>query len=312
MATMEAIVFEEFGGPGVLRHETGAEVPEPGPGEVRLRVAAAGVNPMDWKVRRGLLEAHFPTTFPAVPGIEVAGTVDALGEGVTGLAVGDEVFGWSRTGAYAQYALAGDVLPKPAGLSWEAAVGLPVAGETAARVLAQLGVREGEKLFLHGAAGIVGTIAVQLAVAAGVTVVGSASAANHAYLRGLGAVPVAYGDGLADRVRAAAPQGVDAVFDAAGHGVLPVAIELLGGEGTARKERIATIAATDAEAYGIAYSLPEPDFERVRGWLTAQAEGVLAGTLRLRHAETLPLKEAARAQELSESGHVRGKLVLRP
>ncbi|MFF2775270.1 NADP-dependent oxidoreductase [Streptomyces sp. NPDC058052] len=303
---MEAIVFDEFGGPEVLRHVTGAEVPEPGPGEVRLRVAAAGVNPMDWKVRRGLLEDFYPTAFPAVPGIEVAGTVDAVGDGVTGLAVGDEVFGWTTSGAYAQYALGSRLLPKPAALSWEDAVALPVAGETAARVLAEIGVREGETLFLHGAAGIVGTLATQLAVAAGVTVVGSASAPNHAHLRGLGAIPVAYGDGLADRVRAAAPRGVDAVFDAAGHGVLPVAIEL------APKERIATIASTDAAAYGIPYSVPEQDFDRVRAWLTAQAEGVLAGTLRLRRADTLPLKEAARAQELSETGHVRGKLVLTP
>ncbi|GAA3065638.1 NADP-dependent oxidoreductase [Streptomyces roseofulvus] len=310
---MEAILFEEFGGPEVLRHTTDAAVPVPGPGEVRLRVVAAGVNPMDWKVRRGFLEEFFPTTFPAVPGIEVAGTVDAVGEGVTGLAVGDEVFGWSTTGAYAQYALAGgNLLPKPAGLSWEAAVGLPVAGETAARVLEQLGVREGETLFLHGAAGIVGTIAVQLAVAAGVTVVGSASVSNHAYLRELGAIPVEYGDGLADRVRAAAPRGVDAVFDAAGHGVLPVAIALLGGEGVADKARIVTIASVDAAEHGIVYSLPEQDAERVRGWLSAQAEGVVAGTLRLRHAETFPLKEAARAQELSESGHAQGKLTLAP
>ncbi|NML52126.1 NADP-dependent oxidoreductase [Streptomyces sp. R302] len=305
---MDAIVFEEFGGPEVLRYETGAEVPEPGPGEVRLRVAAAGVNPVDWKTRSGLMTEFHPTAFPAVAGIEVAGTVDAIGEGVTGLAVGDEVFGWARSGGYAQYALAGaaEVLPKPTGLSWEAAVGLPVAGETAARVLEQLGVREGETLFLHGAAGVVGTIAVQLAVAAGVTVVGSASAANHDYLRGLGAIPVAYGDGLADRVRAAAPGGVDAVFDAAGFGVLPLAIELAG------KERVVTIAATDADEHGVLFSVPETDFGRVRGWLRAQAEGVLAGTLRLRHADTLPLKEAARAQELSEAGHVRGKLVLAP
>ncbi|MFE6226698.1 NADP-dependent oxidoreductase [Streptomyces sp. NPDC057854] len=309
---MEAVVFEEFGGSEVLRHTTDAAVPVPGPGEVRLRVVAIGVNPMDWKVRRGLLEDFFPTTFPAVPGIEVAGTVDALGEGVTGLAVGDEVFGWSKTGGYAQYAIAGHVLPKPAGLSWEAAVSLPVAGETAARVLEQIGVQEGETLFLHGAAGIVGTLAVQLAVAAGVTVVGSASEPNHAYLRGLGAIPVTYGDGLADRVRAAAPQGVDAVFDAAGHGVLPVALALLGGEGVADKRRIATIASVDAAEYGIVYSVPEQDPERVRAWLTAQAEGVLAGTLRLRFAESLPLKDAARAQDLSESGHTRGKLILVP
>ncbi|WP_329622673.1 NADP-dependent oxidoreductase [Streptomyces sp. NBC_01255] len=309
---MEAIVYEEFGGPEVLRHATGVAVPEPGPGEVRVKVAAVGVNPVDWKRRYGWVEEFYPTTFPAVPGLEFAGTVDALGEGVTDLAVGDEVLGWTKTGSYAEYAIAGTVAPKPAELSWEAAASLPVAGETAQRVLDLIGVREGETLFLHGAAGVVGSVAVQLAVAAGITVVGSASESNHAYLRELGAIPVAYGDGLAERVRAAAPGGVDAVFDAAGHGVLPVAIELLGGEGTARKERIATIAATDAAEYGIAFSGVTGAPDAVRAALTAQARQAVEGTLAVRLADTLPLKEAARAQELSESGHVRGKLVLIP
>ncbi|MEU7293253.1 NADP-dependent oxidoreductase [Streptomyces exfoliatus] len=309
---MEAIVYEEFGGPGVLRHTTGVAVPEPGPGEVRVKVAAVGVNPVDWKRRYGWVEEFYPTTFPAVPGLEFAGTVHGLGEGVTGLAVGDEVLGWTKTGAYAEYAVAGIVAPKPAGLSWEAAASLPVAGETAQRVLDLIGVRAGETLFLHGAAGVVGSVGVQLAVAAGITVVGSASEANHAYLRGLGAIPVTYGEGLADRVRAAAPDGVDAVFDAAGHGVLPVAIELLGGEGEARKERIATIADVEAEKYGIAFSGVVGDPDAVRAGLTAHARQAAEGTLAVRLADTLPLKEAARAQELSESGHVRGKLVLIP
>lgn len=202
---MEAIVYEEFGGPEVLRHTTGVAVPEPGPGEVRVRVAAVGLNPVDWKRRYGWVEEYYPTTFPAVPGLEFAGTVDGLGEGVTGLAVGDEVLGWTKTGAYAEYAIAGIVAPKPAGLSWEAAASLPVAGETAQRVLDLIGVRQGETLFLHGAAGVVGSVGVQLAVAAGITVVGSASESNHAYLRELGAIPVAYGEGLADRVRARPP-----------------------------------------------------------------------------------------------------------
>ncbi len=311
-ATMEAIVYEEFGGPEVLRHATGVAVPEPGPGEVRVKVAAVGVNPVDWKRRYGWVEEFYPTTFPAVPGLEFAGTVDALGEGVTDLAVGDQVLGWTKTGAYAEYAIAGTVAPKPLGLSWEAAASLPVAGETAQRVLDLIGVREGETLFLHGAAGVVGSVAVQLAVAAGITVVGSASESNHAYLRELGAIPVAYGEGLAERVAAAAPGGVDAVFDAAGHGVLPVAIELLGGEGTADKGRIATIAATDAAEYGITFSGVSGAPDAVRAALTAQARQAVEGTLAVRLAETLPLKEAARAQELSESGHVRGKLVLVP
>lgn len=309
---MEAIVYEEFGGPEVLRHTTGVAVPEPGPGEVRVKVAAVGVNPVDWKRRYGWVEEFYPTTFPAVPGLEFAGTVDALGEGVTDLAVGDEVLGWTKTGAYAEYAIAGIVAPKPAELSWEAAASLPVAGETAQRVLDLIGVREGETLFLHGAAGVVGSVAVQLALAAGITVVGSASESNHAYLRELGAIPVAYGEGLAERVRAAAPDGVDAVFDAAGHGVLPVAIELLGGEGTADKRRIATIAATDAAEHGIVFSGVSGTPDAVRAGLTAQARQAVEGTLTVRLADTLPLKEAARAQELSESGHVRGKLVLVP
>ncbi|MFK0214220.1 NADP-dependent oxidoreductase [Streptomyces sp. NPDC090298] len=308
---MEAIVYEEFGGPEVLRHETGVEKPEPGPGEVRVKVAAVGVNPVDWKRRYGWVEEFYPTTFPAVPGLEFAGTVDALGEGVTDLAVGDEVLGWTKTGAYAEYALAGTVAPKPAGLSWEAAAALPVAGETARRVLDLLRVREGETLFLHGAAGVVGSVAVQLAVAAGITVVGSASESNHAYLRELGAIPVAYGDGLADRVRAAAPEGVDAVFDAAGHGVLPVAIGLLGG-GDAARERIVTIAATDAAEHGIVFSGVTGEPDAVRRGLAAQARLAVEGALTVRLAETLPLKEAARAQEASESGHVRGKIVLIP
>ncbi|MFJ5077518.1 NADP-dependent oxidoreductase [Streptomyces sp. NPDC088553] len=313
---MEAIVYVEFGGSEVLRHATGVAVPEPGPGEVRVRVAAVGVNPVDWKRRYGWVEEFYPTTFPAVPGLEFAGTVDKLGEGVTGLAVGDEVLGWTKTGAYAEYAIAGIVAPKPAGLSWEAAASLPVAGETAQRVLDLLGVRAGETLFLHGAAGVVGSVGVQLAVAAGVTVIGSASESNHAYLRELGAIPVAYGEGLADRVRAAAPDGVDAVFDAAGHGVLPVAIELIGGGEPggeeAVKERIVTIADVDAEKHGIVFSGVMGDADAVRAGLTAQARGAAAGTLAVRLADTLPLKEAARAQELSESGHTRGKLILTP
>ncbi|MFC9389394.1 NADP-dependent oxidoreductase [Streptomyces venezuelae] len=308
---MEATVYEEFGGPEVLRHTSGVAVPQPGPGEVRVKVAAVGVNPVDWKRRYGWVEEFYPTTFPAVPGLEFAGTVDQLGEGVTGLAVGDEVLGWTKTGAYAEYAIADIVVPKPAGLPWGIAASLPVAGETAQRVLDLLGVRAGETLFLHGAAGVVGSVGVQLAVAAGVTVIGSASESNHAYLRELGAIPVAYGEGLADRVRAAAPDGVDAVFDAAGHGVLPVAIELLGG-GDAAKERIVTIADVDAEKYGITFSGIIGEADAVRAGLTEHARGAAAGTLKVRLAETLPLKEAARAQELSESGHARGKLILIP
>ncbi|WP_434594201.1 NADP-dependent oxidoreductase [Streptomyces sp. A5-4] len=302
---MQAIVFNEFGGPEVLR-STETDEPHAGPGQVRVKVRAAGVNPIDYKIRRGWMESAFPTSLPAIPGSELAGVVDEVGEGVTQYAVGDEVFGWSDTGAYAEYALASTVVPKPAELSWQDAVALPVASETAQRVLDLLGVTEGETLLLHGAAGVVGSVGVQLAVARGVTVIGTASPANHDHLRVLGAIPVAYGDGLAERVRAVAPQGVDAVFDAAGRGALPDSIELRGGT----TDRIVTIADAAAADLGVTFSSGGTD--RPQDRLAEHAQLAAEGGLRLTVAETFPLAQAAKAQELSESGHTRGKLVLIP
>ncbi|MEU4604074.1 NADP-dependent oxidoreductase [Kribbella sp. NPDC023972] len=301
---MQAVVFEEFGGPEVLRTEDVAE-PHAGPGEVRVRVRAAGVNPLDFKIRRGWMQGFIDVTFPATPGIEVAGVVDEVGEGA-GFAIGDEVVGWATTGSYAEHALVGNVVPKPAGVAWEQAVGLPVAGETAQRVLDELGVKDGETLLLHGAAGAVGSIAVQLAKAAGVTVIGTASPANHEYLRSIGAIPVAYGDGLVDRVREVAPDGVDAVFDAAGQGGLQESIELRGGT-----DRIVTIADMNAGALGVAVSMGSTATpEQVRAGLAAHLQAVADGTLQVRIAETFALADAAKAQDLSESGHAQGKVVV--
>ncbi|MFE1772691.1 NADP-dependent oxidoreductase [Streptomyces sp. NPDC059008] len=311
---MKAIIYNEFGGSDVLTFGQ-TDKPEPGPGEVRVKVVAIGVNPLDYKRRYGWMEQYYPTTFPAVPGLEFAGVVDAIGAedgGTTdlrpadGLAVGDEVFGWTRTGAYAEYAIAGDIAPKPAELSFAAAATLPVAGETAQRVLDLLGLAAGETLLLHGAAGAVGQVAVQLAVALGATVIGTASPVNHDFLRALGAVPVAYGEGLADRVRAAAPQGVDAVFDAAGHDALPVSITLRGGT----TDRIVTIADPHAADHGVPFSAGGTPSEQVVAGLAAQARLAVAGRLTVPVAETFPLADAAKAQELSEAGHVRGKLVI--
>ncbi|MFG3114452.1 NADP-dependent oxidoreductase [Streptomyces sp. NPDC048197] len=302
---MKAIIYHSFGGPEVLTFgET--EKPEPGPGQVRVKVVTVGVNPLDYKRRYGWVEQHYPTTFPAVPGLEFAGIVDALGPGDHEVAVGDEVFGWTSTGAYAEYALAGDIVPKPAELSFRAAAALPVAGETAQRVLDQLGLAEGETLLLHGAAGAVGQVAVQLAVALGATVVGTASPANHDFLRALGAIPVAYGEGLADRVRAAAPQGVDAVFDAAGQDVLPLSIALRGGT----TDRIVTIADPNAAEHGVPFSAGGTPSEQVRSGLVRHARLAVEGRLSVPVVETFPLAEAVKAQELSEAGHVRGKLVI--
>ncbi|WP_405778306.1 NADP-dependent oxidoreductase [Streptomyces sp. NBC_00859] len=302
---MEAIVFDEFGGPGVLRFK---EVPEPhaGPGQVRLKVAAAGVNALDYKIRSGWMEEAFPTALPAIPGAEVAGTVDEVGDGVTGVAVGDQVVGWSVTGSYAPYALAETFAPKPAALAWEAAVALPIAGETSERVLNLLKLGNGETLLVNGAAGAVGSIGVQLAVARGATVIATASEANHDFLRVLGATPVTYGEGLVERVRAIAPQGVDAVFDVAGKGALPDSIELRGGT----TDRIVTIADVAAADLGVTFSAGpvSPDAKSI---LAGQALLAADGTLRVEVAKVFPLEQAVQAQTLSEEGHVRGKLVLK-
>jgi NADPH:quinone reductase-like Zn-dependent oxidoreductase len=283
-------------------HEADIEVPQPGPGQVRVRVEAAGVNALDGKTRSGLLEAVYPTTFPAVPGGELAGVVDALGEGVTDVQVGDEVLGWSDTGSYAEYALATTVAPKPAGLDWQDAAALPVASKTAERVLNLLGVAAGETVLMHGASGGVGTLAVQLATARGARVIATAGPSNQDYLTSLGATATVYGEGLVERVRALAPDGVDAVFDLAGKGALEDSITLRGGT-----ERIVTIADFRAHQLGITFaSGPQ---ERSAAPLAALAQDAATGKV-VTTVTAYPLARAAAAQQVSDAGHVRGKLVL--
>ncbi|MEV7680516.1 NADP-dependent oxidoreductase [Streptomyces sp. NPDC088341] len=304
---MEAAVFEKFGGPDVL-HIRNVDEPHAGPGEVRVAVRAAGVNPMDYKIRHGWMEQLFSTRLPAISGSEFAGVVDETGDGVTEVAVGDEVVGWTATGAYAQYALAETVVPKPPSLGWEEAAAIPVAGETARRVLDQLAVRRGETLLVHGAAGGVGSVAVQLAVARGATVIGTASPANHDYIRSLGALPVTYGEGLVGRVRAVAPQGVDAVFDVAGRDALPDSIELRGGT----TDRIITIADPTAADHGVIFSAGVAAPGSKRAALAENVRLAAEGGLRLRVARAFPLADAVKAQETSEKGHASGKLVITP
>ena len=298
---MKAVVVDEFGGPGVL-HVADRELPEPGAGQVRVRVRAAGVNGIDGTIRSGAAQQMFPTELPAVLGLEISGTVDGVGAGVEGLAAGDEVLGFADGGGYAEYALATTVAPKPAGLGWAEAASLPVAAETALRVLRVLEVTQGDTLLIHGAAGGVGTVAVQLAIARGATVVGTASEANHDHLRELGAIPVLYGDGLVERVRAAAPDSVDAVFDAAGRGALPDSIELRGGA-----SRIVTIADPAAFGLGIPFS---GEAARDAGDLAEVARLAADGRLRVTVAETYPLEKAPAAHEVVATGHGRGKVVL--
>ncbi|GAA1722490.1 NADP-dependent oxidoreductase [Isoptericola hypogeus] len=299
---MKAIVFDAFGGPEVL-HPVDVPAPEPGPGQVRVRVEAAAVNGWDVKYRAGATGSREPAA-PVVPGLEVAGIVDAQGDGVTGVAPGDRVVGFADTGGYAELALTSTFAPVPDGVPATSAVTLPVAVETAHRVLRAVGLREGETLLVHGASGSVGALTVQLAVARGARVIGTASAAHQDRVAALGATPTTYGAGLVERVRALAPDGVDAVVDAAGAGALPDSIALRGGTG-----RIVTIADPAASDLGVEFSSrSERDAGDLAHAVAALARGDLVSTV----GAVLPLAEAPRAHALVESRHAGGKVVLAP
>jgi NADPH:quinone reductase-like Zn-dependent oxidoreductase len=298
---MKAIVIDRFGGPEEL-HEADLPDPQPGPGQVRIRVEAIGVNPIDGKVRSGRM-ASPDTPFPLLLGAEAAGVVDAVGESVADVAVGDRVVGFADGGAYAELALLRSYAAL-AGLDPVAAVSLPVACETAQRALRLLGLKSGETLLIHGASGAVGEVATQLALRDGVRVIGTASEANQERVAGLGAAATTYGDGWLDRVRALAPDGVDAVFDTSGAGVLEQSVELVGG-----KERVVTIADPAAFTMGITFTgggeLGEFDLGE---YVRQRASGELTTTI----GRVFPLADAGQAQALSDSGRAGGKLVLVP
>jgi NADPH:quinone reductase-like Zn-dependent oxidoreductase len=284
------------------------EDPVPGPGQVRIVMRAAGVNPIECKIRRGMMAQRRPMTLPAGLGTDIAGVVDQVGDGVTEFAVGDELMGSSQTPAYAELALAqpSDLTRRPARVPWEVAGAVGIAGRTAWRILAEARVGSGDTVLVHAAAGGVGLVAVQLAVARGARVIGTAGDANHDFLRSLGAIPIRYGDGWEQRVRAVSPTGVDAVLDLSGRGELPGSIELAGGT-----ERIVTVAAYDAADHGVYFSGPGStvDTSPALGELAAQLE---AGTLVLQVWKTYPLSQAAAAHAESEAAHLRGKIVLVP
>jgi NADPH:quinone reductase-like Zn-dependent oxidoreductase len=297
---MKAVRFSQFGGPEVLEIVDLPD-PHPGAGQVRIAVRAAGVNASDWKKRKGLMDPELPQTL----GYEAAGVVDELGEGVTDVAVGDRVFGFSAEGtAQAELAVLSAYAPIPPSLDFAEAATLPSAIETAMRALDQLGVRSGNTVLINGASGSVGSSAVQFAVARGARVIGTASPANHDYLRSLGAEPVAYGEGLVDRVRALAPGGVDLALDVAGSGVLPELIELAGGP-----EHVLTVADfAGAREYGVRFS--RGDDGRAIYALAEIGELIESGRFSPPEVRTFPLAEVAEAHRVSEDGHVRAKLVL--
>ena len=297
---MKAARFSQFGGPEVLEIVDLPD-PHPGPSQVRIAVRAAGVSVSDWKKRKGLMDPELPQTL----GYEAAGVVDELGAGVTDVAVGDRVFGVCPDGAaQAELAVLSYYAAIPTSLDFAAAAALPAAIETATRALDQVGVKSGSTLLINGASGSVGSAAVQFAIVRGVRVIGTAGPGSQDYLRSLGAEPVAYGEGLVDRVRALAPDGVDLALDVAGSGVLPELIELAGGP-----EHVVTVADfAGAQKYGVRFS--RGDSGRAFHVLAEIGELIESGRFSPPRVRTFPLAEIAEAHQVSEAGHVRGKLVL--
>ncbi|MEV4250343.1 NADP-dependent oxidoreductase [Streptosporangium canum] len=299
---MKAAAFSEFGGPEVLRAME-IETPEAAEGQVRVRVRAAGVQPFDVAVRQGWIPAGVSGDLPRIPGNEFAGVVDQVGEGVRGISVGDEVLGFNLLNSYAEYVVvpAENVTAKPANMPWEVAGGFTAGTQTAHIALRQLGVGEGDTVLVHAAAGSVGTAAVQLARLWGATVIGTAREENHDYLRSLGAIPVAYGEGLLERVQALAPGGVDMVLDGAGGEALDVSLRLVKGD------RIITLVEHDrAEELGVQLTRGV----RLASRLAELAELYSDGALTFHVRRTYPLDRAADAHREVEAGHGRGKVVL--
>ncbi|GAA3170372.1 NADP-dependent oxidoreductase [Nonomuraea salmonea] len=277
--------------------------PHPGPGEVRIRVAAAGVNPVDWKVRSGAVREVLPVDLPAVPGRDAAGVVDEIGEGVEGVSIGDRVFGLGGvTGATAELAVLSAWAHAPETWTDEQAAGAGLAAVTAMNGLNALGPVKGRTLLIEGAAGGVGSAAVEIAVAWGATVIGTAGERNHAFLTSLGAVPTTYGAGLADRLATLAPNGIDIVLDTAASGSLPDLIAIAGDP-----ERVSTVADhANAQRLGVHMANAANDPA-----LLAEASDLgRQGRYTPRIERTYPIDEIADAHTYAERGHVRGKIVI--
>jgi NADPH:quinone reductase-like Zn-dependent oxidoreductase len=304
---VRAIAYDRFGGPEVL---TVTELPDPpvGPDIVLVRTVAAAVNPVDIGIREGYLQSALPTHFPVVPGWDVAGVVERTGIDVSEYAPGDRVVGYVRRdevqyGTYAEFVPAPvrTLAAAPRDLDLVTAAGIPLTGLTAWQSLHRVGVGDGDTVLVNGASGGVGTFGVQLARILGARVLGTASAASEELVRGLGVEPVRYGEGLAERVRALAPDGVDAVVDFAGGAGLHTAIELVKN-----RQRVASIVDPGIIQLGGRYVFVRPDPDD----LAALVRLVDKGRLRVVVDTVLPLDEAAKAQEIVAGGHAHGKVIL--
>jgi NADPH:quinone reductase-like Zn-dependent oxidoreductase len=306
---VKAVRYDEFGGIDVLRVEE-VERPVPGDGQVLVRVKAAGINPSEAIIRTGAVAALFPSTFPSGQGSDLAGVIEEAGAGAGGFSSGDEVIGFTnKRASQAELVLveAGDLTRKPEKISWEVAGGLYVAGTTAWGTVHAVQPEEGETVLISGAAGGVGSLAIQLARHTGATVIGLASENNHEWLKSRDVIPVAYGDGVADRIRAAAPSGVHAFIDTYGDGYVELALAL----GVAA-ERIDTIVDFGAAAK----HKVKTDGGTAAGPGTrvlAELAGLIAdGHLEVPIANVYPLAQVREAYTELERRHTRGKIVLKP
>ena len=300
---MRALQFTAYGGPEVLMWGD-APVPDPGPGQIRIAVRAASVNPVDWKVLAGAMSGGQPLAGPGYLGRDAAGVVDQIGEGVTGVSVGDDVFGRGQN-TQAEYAVLDSWATKPPSVDWAVAAAAGVAGETSERGLRLLGVQAEDTIFVDGGAGGVGAVAVQMAEARGARVIASASQANQDYLREIGAIPVVYGEDVAGRVQAAAGGRVDAVFDVAGKTPVQELISLVSEPSQVLS--IANFAAGQAGARVTGGGADSRPMEAL-----AEAAELLAQNKLVIKVQTFPFDRAAEAYRVSLGGHVRGKLVLIP
>ncbi|QEV50186.1 NADP-dependent oxidoreductase [Streptomyces vinaceus] len=303
---MRAMAYETYGGTEVLT-ETRLPLPKLAPGELLVRVKCASVNPVDWKIMAGGLDPLMDVVYPVVPGWDVAGTVERVGIDTPEFAVGDEVMAYARKdyvhgGTFAEYVSVPvrAAAAKPASLSWQEAAGLPLAGLTAYQLLTRLATGKDDTVLIHGAAGGVGSFGVQIARALGARVIGTASPRNHDRLRELGCEPVEYGEGLVDRVRALAPDGVTVAADFVG-GVLDVTRAVLAEGG-----RHASIADPAVLGAGGQWMWVRPDAEG----LAELGRLADAGQLKVTVAKTFPLAQLAEAFELSQTGRTAGKIVL--
>ncbi len=299
----KAYVFREYGGPETQEFVERLR-PEPGPGELLVRVRAAGVNPVDWKIRAGYLREFIPKDLPAGLGQEVAGVVEAVGPGVVGFGAGDEVLGPALDGGFAEYACvpAEKAARKPAGVSFVDAATLSVAAATAYDGVHELALVPGQTLLVTGVGGGVGVAAAQIAGAQGVKVIGTASPAKRELVESLGVIHVPYGEGVADRIREIAPEGVDGVYDLVGGETLEVAAGL-------RTEGAKLITAADP---GTAAQFGGSMVTRAQNAAVLEevARLVESGTLKPFVTQVFPLEQAAEALAAVEFGHATGKIVL--